>query len=629
MSSVDAPRAAPALPLWRVERILYDQDGLLVVDKPAGLPVHGGDEELKDDCVSRLSAWLSRQGRPNELYVHQRLDQATSGVLFFLTEASRNAEFAHAMEDHSIERRYLAVVERAAEPRMQSHRTQRGRAQGAAQKRGVPRRGDFFVGGAQTGKSARPTGRGTSALGRGPSGGAMPPASEQGRAPFFEGTIELHLSFERGRAQVVSAKSPGAKQAISHVRVIEQRASRALCEVTLSTGRPHQIRASLAHLGTPVVGDALYGGAPHERVLLHAASISGGPLPRPFAAPVPAEFARALLETPGSTYALPGLAELATRVHDAAMLRARLAEHTGALRLINGAPDGWPDCTVDAYGDFATINPYSSHGDGETLRSLAKTLGQLGFSGVYVKERVRADLRKQSAHVLAPNEPVWGQRAPDQFVVAEHGMLLSIGLHDGLSTGLFVDMREARRKMRTWATEYTAPRMLNLFCYTCSFSVAAALGGARTTSVDLSGRALVRGRRNFELNGTSPDEHRFFKEDALKFLTKSVRRGDKYELIVLDPPSFATVGKGTFSVGEQYQQAARDCLALLAPGGRLLCVTNHQKTSQKALYRLVQEAAEQAGRELASLRSLTAARDCPDHRTGPFPSKAVLAQVSG
>jgi 23S rRNA (cytosine1962-C5)-methyltransferase len=623
MSKDDAPHAAPQLPLWCVERVLYDQEGLLVVDKPAGLPVHGGDEELKDDCVSRLSAWRSAQGRPSALYVHQRLDQGTSGVLFFLTDASRNAEFAHAMEQHQIERRYLAVVERAVgneEPPQRgvhpgrperSRRTQAGRGDRNL-KRNPARRDDFFVGGAQAGKNARP-----------PASGSSP--SER----FFEGTLELHLSFERGRAQVVPATAPGAKQAISHVRVLEQRARRALCEVKLSTGRPHQIRASLAHLGTPVVGDALYGGAPHERVLLHAASISGAPLPRSFAAPVPAEFARALTGVLGAAPASPGLDEIDARLKDAALLRARLAEHTSVFRLVNGAPDGLPDCTVDVYGDFATINPYAVHWDPATLRHGAKTLSELGFSGVYVKERVRADLRKQNAHVLAPDEPVWGTRAPAQLVVDEYGMKLGIELHDGLSTGLFVDMREARRKMRGWAGEYPAPRMLNLFCYTCSFSVAAALGGARTTSVDLSARALARGRHNFALNGLEPGAHRFFKEDALKFLSKSARRGDQYELIVLDPPSFATVGKGTFSVAEQYQQAARDCFALLAPGGRLLCVTNHQKTSSRALFRLVQEAAEQAGRELASIRSLPSGRDCPDHRSGPFPSKAVLAQVSG
>lgn len=610
MSENDAPRAAPRLPVWRVERILYDKDGLLVVDKPAGLPVHGGDEELEDDCVSRLGAWLRAQGRPSELYVHQRLDQATSGVLFFLTDPSRNAEFAHAMQEHAIERRYLAVVETASSAR--------------ADREGALRSA-LVRGGAQAGRGARPSDPKTSS--------PAPTSSSR----FHEGPVELHLSFERGRAQVVPAHAPGAKHAVTQLRIVERRGARALLEVTLRTGRPHQIRATLAHLGTPVVGDVLYGGAPHERVLLHAASISGGPLPHVFEAPVPGEFVEALSgayaperRQAGPELALDRLArapaELKERVLDAAMLRARLRDHTSAFRLFNGAPDGLPGCTIDVYGPWATINPYSAGFDRDALVLLAQTLGELGFRGVYVKQRVRADLRKQSADELAPNRPLWGEAAPDSFVIDEHGMKLSIELHDGLSTGLFVDMREARKKLRAWTAEYSAPRMLNLFCYTCSFSVAAALGGAHTTSVDLAGRALVRGRRNFELNGLDPAAHRFFKEDALKFLSKSARRGDRYELIVLDPPSFATVGKSTFSVSGQYGQAARDCFSLLAPGGRLLAVTNHHKTSPRAFLKTVERAAELAGQS-ASVRTLAAARDCPDHATGPFPSKAVLARV--
>src|SRR5690606_16615180 len=175
-------------------------------------------------------------------------------------------------------------------------------------------------------------------------------------------------------------------------------------------------------------------------------------------------------------------------------------------------------------------------------------------------------------------------QVPEHFAIDEHGMKLGIELHDGLSTGLFVDMREARHKVRQLVQEQRAVRMLNLFCYTCSFSVAAALAGAHTTSVDLSGRALSRGRSNFELNDLDSAQHRFFKEDALKYLSKAIRRGDQYDFIVLDPPSFATVGKATFSVKEHYLSAARDCFALLAPGGRLLCVTNHLKTSPRAFF---------------------------------------------
>lgn len=637
MSEHDASGAAPLLPLWRVERILYHADGLLVVDKPAGIAVHGGDETLKDDCVSRLGAWLEGQGRSKQLYVHQRLDLGTSGALFFLTDSSLNATYAEAMENHAISRKYLAVV---SLNRPSPERNERGN-------------GERFLrggGGARAGRGARPTGRGTSSGGRFSRHGARGNSTGQvalnrasvrasgsadhaallshsGAALKPEGAIELYLLHERGHCRVVSENTVGAKRALTHYRIIKKTNTRALLELTLSTGRPHQIRASLAHLGASILGDTQYGGAPYARVMLHAASLSGAPLPREFVAPTPSEFADALLENLETVPKLR-LAEVGDRLRDAVVLRAGLSKHTEAFRLVNGAPDGFPGCTIDAYGKFAVINPYEIEGDEDLWRVLAETLLELGFAGVYLKQRLRADLRKVDREQLAPDGPYLGERAPEHFVIAEHGMKLGIELHDGLSTGLFVDMRETRRKVAQLVQEKGTTRLLNLFCYTCSFSVAAALAGAHTTSVDLSGRALSRGRSNFELNGLDSAEHRFFKEDALKYLSKAIRRGEHYDFIVLDPPSFATVGKATFSVKEHYLSAARDCFALLAPGGQLLCVTNHLKTSPRAFVRMVDEAAQAAGRSLMSLRSLSSPSDCPEHSTGPFPSKAVLAQVS-
>jgi 23S rRNA (cytosine1962-C5)-methyltransferase len=263
------------------------------------------------------------------------------------------------------------------------------------------------------------------------------------------------------------------------------------------------------------------------------------------------------------------------------------------------------------------------------LELIARELLDYGIFGVYLKKRVRADLRQQDALELAPHRPLMGEAAPDHFVVRENALRLSIELHDGLSTGLFVDMRDNRARVPGWLSSNKGrePRMLNLFSYTCSFSVAAALCGAKTTSVDLAGKALQRGRTNFEENGLDPHQHRFFKEDAMKFLARSVRRGDRYDFIVLDPPSFSTVKKGTFSVKNRYRQAAADCLHLLESGGKLLCVTNHTKTSASAFSNLLRDAAEDAGRDLVKRQTLPAGLDCPGHPDGPWPSKSVLLEV--
>jgi 23S rRNA (cytosine1962-C5)-methyltransferase len=209
--------------------------------------------------------------------------------------------------------------------------------------------------------------------------------------------------------------------------------------------------------------------------------------------------------------------------------------------------------------------------------------------------------------------------------VSEGELKFSVRLGDGLQTGLFVDQRNNRARVRELAP---GGRMLNLFSYTCSFSVAAALGGAATVSVDLSARALARGRENFALNGLDATRHAFDKDDALEWLARARRRGRRFDLVVLDPPSFGMRGRHkTFSVAHDYGRAARDAFRLLAPGGRLLAVTNHRKTSLGELRRIVRDAAASAGRELAQLKDLPSGVDCPDAPDGPAPSKSVLATV--
>ncbi len=558
----DAPGAAPLLPLWRVERILSDEAGLLVVDKPPHVPVHGGDETLGHSVVDRLGAYLESRGRTADLSVHQRLDQETSGVLFFVTDKRLDAKFASAMESHGIERVYQAVV--------------------------GPSRGE-----------ARTT---------------LPD----------EKRLELWLEFDGKRAQVSGSK-PGrlgrgkskAKRAVTHLRVLGRVGERALVELRLETGRSHQIRASLSHIGFPVVGDRLYGGAPASRLMLHAKSISGEPLPRIFEAPVPKCFA----------HALEGAEDFPENVReallDAATLRAPLRSSTDAYRLVNGAGDGLSGLTVDAYGAFAVMNVYEADLLSRS-REIAKTIQELGFSGIYVKKRVRADLRAQDHEDLAPELPIFGAKAPETFVVTEHGMNIAVDLADGLSSGLFVDMRDNRFRARTWAR---GGRMLNLFCYTSSFGVSCALSGAKTTNVDLSAKAIERSRANYAENGLNPDEHRFFKEDAMKFLARAVRRGEQYDFIVLDPPSFSTVGKGTFNVKNRYGQAAADCFRILAPQGRLLCVTNHTKTSPSVFRKTVQAAAEAAKKRINTLKELKPGLDCPLHPQGPWPSKSLLVEI--
>ncbi len=315
--------------------------------------------------------------------------------------------------------------------------------------------------------------------------------------------------------------------------------------------------------------------------------------------------------------------ELRARLGDAASLRAPLHAETSALRLVNGEGDGLPGLTVDLYDRFTVLNVYDPIWL-DRLEELGALLLERGAAGVYLKRRVKGDLRAVNQGEVASDRPLCGVPAPDPLVVHEGQLKMAVFLGDGLSTGLFVDQRDNHLRCLRWGAE---GRMLNLFCYTAAFSVAAAQAGASTTNVDLSAKALSRSRDNFLLNGLDPSRHRFFKEDAVRFLRRAVRRKERYSLIVLDPPSFSTVGKSTFSVKGRYREAAALCISLLAPGGKLLCVTNHIATSPRQLKHMLRGASEDAKRPLSLLKDLPSGMDCPAGASGPFPSKSVLVQV--
>jgi 23S rRNA (cytosine1962-C5)-methyltransferase len=524
----------------------------LVVDKPAGIPVHGGDETFGGDLVARLGRWLRAHGESGYVGVHQRLDEGTSGVLIFTTARERNAEIARASAEHSLERRYLAAVTLRAS-------------------------------------------RFAERLARGP--------------------VRLEHRFEtaEGRSRVVPA---GGVVAVSRATLVERHGGRALVALEPETGRTHQLRVQLAHEGAPVGGDLLYGGDSAPRLMLHAHELSFAG--ERFCAPEPHSL-RAWVR--GEVAGLGDEESLAAALADAGILRGPLAAFSDAYRLVNELGDGLPGVTVDRYGEYAVLQVSAPEAE-RRAEELAARLVELGARGVYLKRRVRGDVRRAGPECTPPL-PIAGLAAPERFVVTEYGMRLTVALGDGLSTGLFIDQRDNRRRVRELAQNKS---VLNLFCYTASFSVAAALGGARrVVSVDQARRPLATARDNFRENGLSPEAHAFVQADAFDWLARARRRSERFDLVVLDPPSFASsAGGAPFSVAKGYGSLAERALAVLAPGGHLLAVTNHRGTSLGRLRRTLREAAARAGISVAKLKDLASGLDCPDGPDGPVPSKSVL-----
>ena len=246
---------------------------------------------------------------------------------------------------------------------------------------------------------------------------------------------------------------------------------------------------------------------------------------------------------------------------------------TTAFRLFNQEGDGFGGLTVDLYGDYAVFSWYNSYVY-QIRKVISEAFRQVfpEVLGAYEKIRFKG-LDYESAHV-------YGQEAPDFFTVLENGVLYQVFMNDGLMTGIFLDQHEVRGSLVDGLA--MGKSLLNMFSYTAAFSVAAAMGGAsQTTSVDLAKRSRELSQVHFQANGLSTDAHRFIVMDAFEYFKYAKRKGLTYDVIVLDPPSFARNKKQTFSVAKDYHKLISQSLEILNPGGIIIASTNAANVSRQ------------------------------------------------
>ena len=246
---------------------------------------------------------------------------------------------------------------------------------------------------------------------------------------------------------------------------------------------------------------------------------------------------------------------------------------TTAFRLFNQEGDGFGGLTVDLYGDYAVFSWYNSYVY-HIRQTISEAFRQVfpEVLGTYEKIRFKG-LDYESAHV-------YGQEAPDFFTVLENGVLYQVFMNDGLMTGIFLDQHEVRGSLVDGLA--MGKSLLNMFSYTAAFSVAAAMGGAsQTTSVDLAKRSRELSQAHFQANGISTDDHRFIVMDVFEYFKYAKRKGLTYDVIVLDPPSFARNKKQTFSVAKDYHKLISQSLEILNPGGIIIASTNAANVSRQ------------------------------------------------
>jgi 23S rRNA (cytosine1962-C5)-methyltransferase len=587
--------------------LIFEDEHLLVVNKPAGLNTHAPSPYAGEG----LYDWLRhRDARWARLAIIHRLDKETSGVMVFAKTPVANRSLTAQFTARSVCKRYLLLTDR---PVRESPLTVRG---------ALVRAGERYV-----------------------------------SRPVHSGGETAETVFREGRRENAEYRSGDWCQEV---------------EAEPLTGRTHQIRVHAAESGFPILGDILYGGTAAPRVYLHAAELrlkhpaSGEELT--FRAPTGPDWAGILLsgypehgrdafhrvpipykEGRGGTRPYHTGTEVHAEGHEArggpacplpclALREALIEPHsTNAYRLIHGASDGWPGWYVERLGDYLLSQSAHALSPGQR-EELARLVKVFLARGVYHKVLTRQVRRVAQAE--ASPQPVLGEAAPERFMVRENGLQFELGFTEGYSTGLFLDQRDNRRRLLTRHVASGFPllptaignsqwELLNLFAYTCGFSVCAAKAGARTTSLDLSRRWLDWGKHNFAPNQLEPDQHEFIYGEAFDWLRRLARKGRRFDVILLDPPTFSQSREsGVFQAEKDYSRLVAAALPLLKTGGVLFASTNTADWTHGKFLAAVDKAIHSAGRRVLQRHYVPQPPDFPVSRAEPAYLKTEWLRVT-
>ncbi len=297
---------------------------------------------------------------------------------------------------------------------------------------------------------------------------------------------------------------------------------------------------------------------------------------------------------------------------------ATIDPSTTAMRLVHGEGDRMPGVVVDRYADVAVVRF-----DGEAiatrtdalLAALRPQLDALGVRAIGIRDTTRGN---EGPKLRA----AFDAELPERVEVAEHGVPFVVDLARGQKTGAFLDQRENRRRVGELAR---GRRVLNLFSYAGGFSQRAALGGARSvTSVDVAAGAHATAQASFRLAGVDPSKHSFVTGDVWSFLDRAAARGDRWDLIISDPPNMAPSAAAKPKAMASYRKLHAACVAVLDEGGLFCAASCSSHVAMEDFYATLDD--ETLGGR--PLRVLEVAGAGADHPTLPaFPEGRYLKFV--
>jgi 23S rRNA (cytosine1962-C5)-methyltransferase len=243
-------------------------------------------------------------------------------------------------------------------------------------------------------------------------------------------------------------------------------------------------------------------------------------------------------------------------------------QDTNAFRVVNGEGDGLGGLTIEYFDGYYLIHWYSE-GIYSFRKSIIGALQELvQYKAIYQKKRFA-----ESGKYIEEDDFVTGERGTFPLIVKENGVHFAVYLNESAMVGVFLDQREVRKRIRD--AYASGKKVLNTFSYTGAFSVFAALGGAeKTTSVDLANRSLSKTIEQFSINEIDYEAQEIIVEDVFRYFKYAVKKQMKFDMVILDPPSFARSKKMAFSAEKDYKNLLKETISITEDGGIIVASTN-------------------------------------------------------
>ncbi|MGD6941918.1 class I SAM-dependent rRNA methyltransferase [Cytobacillus gottheilii] len=278
-------------------------------------------------------------------------------------------------------------------------------------------------------------------------------------------------------------------------------------------------------------------------------------------------------------------------------------QETTAFRVVNGEGDGLGGLTIEYFDGYYLIHWYSK-GIYSFRESIIGALQELvQYKAIYQKKRFA-----ESGKYIEEDDFVTGERGTFPIIVKENGVHFAVYLNESAMVGVFLDQREVRKRIRD---AYAAGKtVLNTFSYTGAFSVFAALGDAqKTTSVDLANRSLSKTIEQFSINGVDYEAQDIIVEDVFRYFKYAVKKQLKFDMVILDPPSFARSKKMVFSAEKDYKNLLKEAISITEEGGIIVASTNASSFNMDKFRGFIDQAYKESNKKYQLLEEYSLPED--------------------